>query len=750
MSKQALGFDFGTTNCTVSIFDSEEGIAKTLPISNYSESKKKSLANQSLFPSKVGLNNDFEYVFGDDTKKCERDFVWDNSKRLLEHNTPIYRGGVHKKPIWVAIGIIAGVFKELKNLSIKTSSPMVITVPANSYSVQRSLTRLAAEAFNFNVDQLVSEPCAAALGCFNYIKNLKHILIVDVGGGTTDIALIENDFGTLKEIEIEGLKRFGGINIDQKLFDTYKYEVELSTDSETLLFRDLLEDVKIELSTKKKSKLIFKNQVIEITRDSIEKLIEKDIENLDKTIDRVLKKGNVDVKNIEAVLPIGGSSNIPAIRNLLKKKFKSRFINLNFEESITAVANGAAIASAINAKIIDNLSFKQCLEHSVGLRVWSGTKENKIFKPMLEKGSVFPASAVETFISDTDESVVALYESTSGKLKNNDTKLIIEKRIKTGVMHVDVELTYDDDGKIDIKTYNINKGERGKLGDLGDSTEDSQGYIKNLQSKSRKQGMDLKIDNINYIDSQLNQKKLKEWSNEFLGKYKKYKKVSKKVKNIFKKEFKDEFVSINKEDISEAIFKERTELDFGSTNDAFMFARGILKHSLRVVFNTAGYEKLHHFQSIHKLLGERDVVYQTTQKLLPEQPLEDIRWLIKVLQKSRYLKNLGHTNIQEVRDSLESLRTILNKFSHGVRSSFFGLFTDSLDEYDSSIESNILNAVYKESKYTPQDVVLLASNVVYLLTSLINTEEYKGKDRENLMKMLESMLALEQTYKDDF
>ena len=44
-------------------------------------------------------------------------------------------------------------------------------------------------------------------------------------------------------------------------------------------------------------------------------------------------------------------------------------------------------------------------------------------------------------------------------------------------MH-DVELTYDDDGKIDIKTYNINKGERGKLQNLGDSTEDSQGYIK--------------------------------------------------------------------------------------------------------------------------------------------------------------------------------------------------------------------------------------------------------------------------------
>ena len=749
MGKQALGFDFGTSNCAVSIFDSEKGIVETLPISNYSESKKRSLANQSLFPSKVGLNDDFEYVFGDDTKNCERDFVWDNSKRLLEHNTPIYRGGVHKKPVWVAIGIMGGVYKELKNLSVKTSSPMVITVPANSYSTQRSLTRLAAESYNFNVDQLVSEPCAAALGCYKNIESLKNILIVDVGGGTTDIALIENDFGTLKEIAIEGLKRFGGINIDQKLYEEYKEEFELSTDSEKLLFRDLLEDVKIELSSKKKSKLIFKDNAIDITRENLEKLIKKDIESLDKTIDKVLKKGKVELKNVEAVLPIGGSSNIPAVRELLKKKFKSKLIDLDFDESITAVAKGAAIASAINAEIIKDLNFQQCLEHSVGLRVWSGVKENKIFKAMLEKGSVFPASAVETFIADTDESIVALYESTSGKLKNNDTKLIIEKRIKTGVMHVDVELTYDDDGKIDIKTYNINKGEWGKLGDLGDSSKDSQGYIKNLQAKSREQGMDLKIDSINYIDSQLNQKKLKEWSNEFLGKYKKYKKVSEKVKNVFKKEAKDEFISINNEDLSNVVVEVSPDMEFGSTNDAFMYAEGVLKRTLRLVFTYAGYEKMHHFRGIHDLLSERDVIYKTRERLLPEQPLDDIRWLIKVLLKSRYLQNLGHTNTDEVKGHLNSLRTILNKFSHGVRSGFFAeVFNDSLDEYDSLIESNILEEVYKESKYTAQDVVLLSSNIVSLISSLINTKVYTGQERDDLIQMLESMHTLVQTYKE--
>ena len=180
-----------------------------------------------------------------------------------------------------------------------------------------------------------------------------------------------------------------------------------------------------------------------------------------------------------------------------------------------------------------------------------------------------------------------------------------------------------------------------------------------------------------------------------------------------------------------------------------MFAMGVLKHSLKIVFTVAGFEKIHDFKKIHNTLIERDEIYQTTQKKFPEQPLDDVRWLIKVLQKSRYINNLSHTNTQDVKDSLESLRTILNKFSHGVRSSFFGLFADSLDEYDAPIESSILNAVFKESKYTQQDVVLLASSVYPLITLLINTKVYVGKDRENLIRMAESMLALQKTFKND-
>ena len=743
---EALGLDFGTSNCTVAIYDSKKGVVKTLPISNHKESKKKNLANQSLFPSKIGLTDDFEYVFGAETYRCSRDFVWDNSKRLLEHNTPIYRGGTHKKPIWVAIGIISGIFKQLKDLSIKTTTPMVITVPANSYSIQRSLTRLSAETLGFKVNQLVSEPCAAALACYEHIEKLKYVLVVDVGGGTTDIALLENNFGTIKEISIEGLKRFGGLNVDQKLFNFYKDKFDVSTDSEQLLLRDLLEDVKIELSSKKKTKLIFKDTSIEVERSVIQKLIEKDLVSLQKAIDRVTKKGNIEPKNIEAVLPIGGSSNIPAIREVLKKKFKTKLINLSFDESITAVAKGAALGSAINSKILDDLDFKQCLEHSVGLRIWKGTTNNKVFSPILKKGEIFPASRVKRFISSTDNAIVALYESTSEKLKNNDTKLIIEKKIETGIIHVDVEITYDDDGKIGIKTYNIKKDELEKLGDLGDRDADSESYLNKLKSKAREKGMDLKIDSISYLDSSLNEKELKQWSHEFLGKYQRYRKISENVKDFFKKQEDIEAVSVNNVEFPEIKEEGDNDETIGSSNDAFILASGVLKESLKIIMLNSGFKTISDFENIQKVLSENDITWKTTQKRIPERPLEDSRWMIKVFLKARYFENLKHIDDDSIRENLYSLRTILNKFSHGVRSSFFNLFTDSLDEYEAVIEKDILDEVYKSSKYNKQDVVLLSSKIVDFLNSLLKTKYYTGREKENLAKMLERMITIKKTY----
>ena len=160
----------------------------------------------------------------------------------------------------------------------------------------------------------------------------------------------------------------------------------------------------------------------------------------------------------------------------------------------------------------------------------------------------------------------------------------------------------------------------------------------------------------------------------------------------------------------------------------------------------SGFKTISDFENIQKVLSENDITWKTTQKRIPERPLEDSRWMIKVFLKARYFENLKHIDDDSIRENLYSLRTILNKFSHGVRSSFFNLFTDSLDEYEAVIEKDILDEVYKSSKYNKQDVVLLSSKIVDFLNSLLKTKYYTGREKENLTKMLERMITIKKTY----
>ena len=130
------------------------------------------------------------------------------------------------------MGIFAGLYFELKKQKIKTDI-LVISVPANSYSLQRSLTKIVAETIGFNVIQLVSR-LVAALSVLSNFKNKKNILIIDIGGGTTDIALLNNDDGNIREVGVIGIKRFGGLNIDQIIYKQIRRNFQSTSDAEEL------------------------------------------------------------------------------------------------------------------------------------------------------------------------------------------------------------------------------------------------------------------------------------------------------------------------------------------------------------------------------------------------------------------------------------------------------------------------------------------------------------------------------------
>ena len=104
-----------------------------------------------------------------------------------------------------------------------------VTVPAYFNDTMRAATRYAAEIAGVQVLGLLSEPTAAAIA-FGYDHRPDELqgIVVDLGGGTFDVTVLEFDHQDLIVKGTGGDAYLGGANFDKILFDHF---VLSSTDS---------------------------------------------------------------------------------------------------------------------------------------------------------------------------------------------------------------------------------------------------------------------------------------------------------------------------------------------------------------------------------------------------------------------------------------------------------------------------------------------------------------------------------------
>ena len=104
----------------------------------------------------------------------------------------------------MADGMIQGFIRKM-NLSRIARPRMVICIPSGVTDVERRAVRDSAERANASEVHLIQEPIAAAIGIGIDISKPRGNMIVDIGGGTTEIAVISlNDIVELEAIRIAG------------------------------------------------------------------------------------------------------------------------------------------------------------------------------------------------------------------------------------------------------------------------------------------------------------------------------------------------------------------------------------------------------------------------------------------------------------------------------------------------------------------------------------------------------------------
>lgn len=196
-----IGIDLGTTNSLVSYW--KEGTVKLIPNS----------MGSVLTPSVVSVMQE-EILVGQSAK--ERGLTYDSEtaasfKRFMGTKKKYQLGS----RIFTPAELSALVLKKLKqDAEAYLNEPVeeaIITVPAYFNDRQRTDTKLAAKMVGLKVERLINEPSAAALA-YQTAQNQEDavLLVLDFGGGTLDISVVEC-FENVIEIEaVSGDNHLGG------------------------------------------------------------------------------------------------------------------------------------------------------------------------------------------------------------------------------------------------------------------------------------------------------------------------------------------------------------------------------------------------------------------------------------------------------------------------------------------------------------------------------------------------------------
>src|SRR5438552_1158607 len=206
-----IGIDLGTTNSEAGYM--EGGAPKIIP------SAEGSAYGGKMFPSVVAFTKDGILV----GEPAKRQAVLNPEKTIMQIKRKMgtdYKVRIEGKdytPQEISAMILRKIKTDAEAFLGEKISQAVITVPAYFNDNQRQATKDAGQIAGLEVLRLVNEPTAAALAYGLDKKGEGKIAVLDLGGGTFDVTLMEMGEGVFEVISTSGDTQLGGMDMDNSL-----------------------------------------------------------------------------------------------------------------------------------------------------------------------------------------------------------------------------------------------------------------------------------------------------------------------------------------------------------------------------------------------------------------------------------------------------------------------------------------------------------------------------------------------------
>ena len=472
-----VGIDLGTTNSLVAVFLA--GQPRLIP----------NVHGTFLTPSVVGVLDDGQVLVGDAARelrvtkpeRCVSTF-----KRLMGTDEKLKLGSHQFTAPELSSLVLKSLKQDAEAFLKATVTEAVITVPAYFNDNQRKATKMAGELAGLKVRRIVNEPTAAALTYgFHDRGSDKKLIVIDLGGGTFDVTLMEIFEGTLEIISTAGESFLGGEDFTERLvawvLNQSGEELELAELKRPLKVSRLRQECEMaKRALLKESEAIIRvpndngeypanPMTLTLTRPMFAKLCERLMERLRKPIDKALRDGECDPDDIVDVILVGGASRMPVLVDFVRDYFQREpLCRFNPDE---VVALGAAVQSALitDDSAVDDMVMTDVCPFTLGIEVSKAFGRQRLdgyFTSIIPRNTTIPVSREEIFSTvapNQREVLVRVFQGESRKVEGN--LLLGELNVSDippgpAGTPICVRFTYDLNGILEVEAFPQAGGKR--------------------------------------------------------------------------------------------------------------------------------------------------------------------------------------------------------------------------------------------------------------------------------------------------
>jgi len=306
-----------------------------------------------------------------------------------------------------------------------------------------------------------------------------NIMVIDMGGGTTDITIATkqaekgdtiDNYSSYKVLVTQGDDHLGGDDIDQAVLGHCMEQVRSEEDKLSENKSELKPSNFLQACRRAKEQLCdaesnpssvdvaIGDHNITISQETFHTLLKEWLQKAEHLIQRAMEEfQKIALEDrISEVILVGGTTRVPSIRRLIQSKFSSLELCTSLNP-MSSVAQGLAIQAAIQSKLIPIHKVKSalmldCVPHAIGVQLSDGS-----FCQLIPRNTPLPARGSATFsLANKNQKGVTVFAVEEIEVNGtNDTTIYYEPMAKKRFTFMLCRLTKEELKELDNRTIEV-------------------------------------------------------------------------------------------------------------------------------------------------------------------------------------------------------------------------------------------------------------------------------------------------------